>query len=408
MLPWKQKIRANLLRMDGVIYLHGVVWVRSIWSMEDSGLPATKPRERKHVLLLAESPYLGGITSHLLSILDGRGSTTNTDFTLATLPGRREDVSLLEGAASRGVEIVTLPMSGTFDFRVLGAIRRLVQERAIDLIHTHNYRATVIAHAARCGVPLVTTCHGVIVQPTMRLRVWQALEHHCVRTHPVTVACSDYVRGWLGRNGIDRERIMTVRNGYRAPSNDVHPASRALIGISPESIAVLYAGRVVAGKGLEHVIDVLGEFPDFCLLVLGDGPLVSEFKKRSQERKANVHFLGAIARPEAYYVAADIVVLASEMEALPMSLIEAAAFGKPVVATRVGGIPEIVVDGKTGLLLESHERSAIRDAFAALRDAGYRARLGHAAKQRHAEQFTVERMVGELDAVYDRVLDRRA
>ncbi len=156
--------------------------------MPETNRPAG-PRAVPRVLLLAESPYFGGITAHLLALCAALSESGAARPLLACLSGRREDRTLFDLAAARGIRAVELPMSGPLDVQVLRRLRALAREEAVDLVHTHNYRATLLAAAALRRLPRVISCHG-IVRDGARVRRWQALERRAMRGAAAVVACA--------------------------------------------------------------------------------------------------------------------------------------------------------------------------------------------------------------------------
>lgn len=357
----------------------------------------------KRVLLLAESPYTGGITSHILSICDAFAGNRRYEILLATLPGRGGDGALYEGAGARGLEAYTLPMHSRFDRAVGGQLLQFVEAHGVDLVHTHNYRATIATEWASLPVPSLNTCHGAMTHPTPKLRFWQALELRVMRGRPVVVACSYSVRDWLVSRKIDASRIRVVHNGFGPPAGCC-PATREQMDVPPGDLLLLFAGRLVEGKGLHTVLEAMESMVGITIVVAGDGPLRVDLETQAKSLRVSARFLGAISAPWPYYAAADVVVLPSHMEALPMSLIEAAAFGKPAVATRVGGIPEVVIDGETGLLVAPGDITGLRESLGRLRDPDLRLRLGEAALARWRDRFSRERLATELGRVYDELL----
>ncbi len=353
------------------------------------------------MLLLAESPYLGGITSHLLSIVRAFRDSPRFDICLATLPGRRPDTTLIDQCRTLGISIHVLPMAAPFDVRVRRELRDFLTHHAIDLVHTHNYRATFLGHWSGVPVPVVATCHGMAVDAPWRLKAWQWAERRAMRRQVATVACSEFVRDALIRHGLVPERVRVVHNGFAPPDTPYRPLSRSLLDIPEDRLVVLYVGRLVEGKGIALLIDALADGKDATGLILGDGPLRGTLEAGARSVNADVRFAGAIADPTPYYAIADVVALPSRMEALPMTLIEAAAFGKPCVACRVGGVPEVVEDGRTGMLVDMDDVAAIRTALAAYRDPGLREAHGQAARARWRERFSLEVMARRLAEVYD-------
>ena len=356
------------------------------------------------LLQLADNPYLGGVTSHLLQAVPAlaqRGITCH----LATLPGHGDEDVLSPAGERLGIPVETLPMAGRFDVRVLRTLRRRVHELGVQLVQVHGYRGVAIARQAALGVPVISTCHGQIVEPAVRTRVWQASALQAMRRHRRTIAASAFVGEWLTGQGLDPARIRVVHNGTtvgdEAPDWDVPDV------IEDAQLRVLYAGRLAPGKGLDGLLDAVAGVPGAALVVVGAGPLRQELEDRSAHLGLAAVFTGLVAGMSPLYRAADVVVLPSTMEALPMTLVEAAAHGKPVVACRVGGIPEVVVDGETGVLVPADSPDALRDALKRLVSRELRKEMGRAAFCRWEDLFTAHLMAERLEAVYRSVVRNR-
>ena len=357
------------------------------------------PKEKPaRVLLLADSPYMGGITSHLVSLLQAFRDHPYFQLHLATLPGRRDDKTLLEQARAHGFPVREIPMRGRFDWRTPRLLRDWIRQEDFSLVHTHNYRATLLLRAARISIPKVISCHGQLVAPTLALRFWQHLFLREMRHHAPVVACSNAVRDWLLHRGVPAGAVRVVYNAVAdpAPREDRSP------GTSGE-LTLLYVGRLARGKGLEWLLRVLPE-KGCRLFCVGDGPLRFSLEKMARARDLPVVFPGQTSDLSAWYRRADCVVLPSEQEALPMCLIEAAAWGLPVVSTRVGGIPEIVRDEETGLLVSPGDESALRAAIERLREPRLRYTLGRHARERWRQLFSLPCLADAMAGVYREAL----
>lgn len=417
-VPAPARVRVYHLRVNPLKDAHrDPSWLpRPIQSARSHSTGALKWRPRQsdtrgmktlRILLLADSPYMGGMTSHVLSILDGFVEREGFEFTVASFPAQHPDETLLEMARERGVDVHVFPMAWKFDLRVLGGFRRFVGEQGIDLIHAHSYRSTLIPYLARVDVPVITTSHGIAVEPTLSTRFWQWAMLRAMRRHRMNIGCSDFVRQWLIAQGCHEDKVTTVHNCYSPPEAGVSPSlSREELGILPDDMAVAYVGRLVPGKGLAELLDALDGQGSVSLVLVGDGPLRGELETKAAASGLRVYFAGSVTSPAAYYDLADVVVLPSRMEALPMTLVEAAAHGKPVVATRVGGIPEVVRDGESGLLVECGDMEGLRSALDRCRDVGLRTRMGARARELWAQGFTPSRMAEDLTRVYRGVVDR--
>lgn len=356
---------------------------------------------RQRVLHLADSPYVGGITSHILSVAEAFRDDPDWEIVLATLPGTRSDDTLLERARAARLEISTIAMASTFDLQVRARLREFVDTNRIAVVHTHGYRGNVIANLSRLPVPIVTTSHGLAVQPPMRMRLWQAMHLRFMRQQPNVLACSEFVARQLQDKGVPKERIDVVRNACPDATHDTGAIARSEFGIAPEAVVALYVGRLDGGKRLDLVMDAMNRLPHLHLLVVGDGPTRGALQRAAHATGAKVSFVGVQSDPGPFYALADVVVLPTELEALPMTLIEAAAYGKPAIASNVGGVPEVIDDGVTGMLVDAPDAWA--DAFSQLSDAETRAAMGRAARGRHRECFSLDVLRRSLAEVYGRV-----
>ena len=367
-----------------------------------------RPHAHAHrVLLLAESPYFGGITSHLVALSAGLRAGAAVDPLLATLPGRNPDRTLFDRAAACGMDVIEVPMRGRFDPRVVSRLRGLAREQRIDLVHTHNYRATLLAAAALPHLPLVVTCHGLLGPGAPKgPRCWQALELRCMRHARAVIACSGHVRADLLARGLDGERVHVVHNGVAGPPalDCDRAALRAALGIHQDGPVVLFAGRIVPGKGVDVLLEACAQRREWCCVAAGDGPARGAMEAHARRLKLEVSFVGMRKDMTPWYLAADVVALPSRSEAFPMVLLEAAAHGLPVIATNVGGVPEIVIDGETGVLLPDPSASdTVEDLVAALdllRKPKTRGEMGRRARTRWEREFTPERMAQSTSEIY--------
>ena len=375
--------------------------------------------KRKRVLLLVDNPYLGGVTSHVLSILTAMAGHEEFEFLTACFPGWRADTTLLESAERLGLKVHVFPMRFRFDPRVAGAVRRFIIAQGVDLVHTHGYRSTLIS-ALACNIPMISTCHGQLVEPDLRTRLWQWASLIAMRRHRAVIACSKHVRRWLIAEGTPAEKVRIIPNccpppkigGPEQPGSV--PAERTYrcpppkitgpeIHINPD-LQILYIGRLAPGKGVDVLLDALAGMTGVKVVIVGDGPLRATLENQANRLRIPVEFAGGTLDPDPYYRRADLVTLPSRMEAMPMALIEAAAHGKPALASRVGGIPEVVQDNQTGILVDPGDVNSLREAIARLMDPALRDSMGRAARELWEEKFSPNVMAKALEKLYETVL----
>lgn len=293
------------------------------------------------------------------------------------------------------------------------AVARWLREERADVVHAHLPLAGVVARLAgrAAAVPVVYTEHNLqkryhlatrwANRLTWRLQrrvvavsgeVAESIRHHLGTRVPVTVV----------RNGIDTEGP--------APTPAEVAALRARWGIAADAPVVGTVAVLRRQKRLDLWLAAArrlrAERPACRFLIVGDGPLRGELEAEAQRLGiAEAVVFAGLQSPVASYVAAcDVMMISSEFEGLPLALLEAMAAERAVVATRVGGIPEVVEDGTSGVLVPFGDPDALAAAAGALLvDPERRALLGAAARQRVGAEFGVARMARELESIYRQV-----
>lgn len=208
------------------------------------------------------------------------------------------------------------------------------------------------------------------------------------------VAVSAAVEAGLVAQGAPPDRIRTILNGVDVEA--VRREAEEHANDAGDAVAqVVCVGRLMPVKGIEYLIRAAVHVPDARFVIAGEGPLEPELRQLvdSLGLSERVRFAGYVSSAAAVLAAADVVAMPSLSEGLPLVAIEAGALGKPVVATRVGGIPEIVEDGVTGLLVPPEDPGALGTAIRRLlEDEGLRLRMGAAAAERVERHFDVHAM----------------
>jgi glycosyltransferase involved in cell wall biosynthesis len=295
------------------------------------------------------------------------------------------------------------------------AVRRQLAELRPELVHTHlGYADLLGGPAARSlRIPAVATLHAHAWPGDGRERMKMRAMRFARRASAARViAVSESARAAYLASGADRpERVVVVRNGIagRAQSG-AGRALRAELGIGEAELVVAMVSSLRSEKAHDVAFAAVGELltsvPELRLLVVGDGPLRAEVARAAAALGGRALQTGY--RPDVMAVldAADVLLHPSRHDALPTTIIEAMAASTPVVATRVGGIPELVDDGVSAVLVRAPPRA---DALAAalgelLRDPGRRHRLAAAARDRFEQEFTADRWAARMGALYRSVL----
>ena len=343
-----------------------------------------------HVLAPAS---VGGLESVVLALTAGH-SRAGIDIHVACIvPGRAGDQHpFLETLESAGVPTVRIQVGRRAYFDERGAVRSLCRTLAPSVLHTHGYRPDVIdSSVARVsGIPTVTTVHG-FTGGGWRNRLYERLQLRAFRRMSAVVAVSRPLRDQLESLGVPPRSLHLIPNAYqpRRAALSRTQARHALALPTEEPCILGFVGRLSPEKGADIFIDALGQVADlpWTAVILGDGPQMAALQERALSLGIGerVRWAGAVPDAACLYSAFDAFVLSSRTEGTPIALFEAMACGLPIVATRVGGVPDVVTSSEATLVDATAEGVArgIRDTIAdrdAARTRGARARAGLASR----------------------------
>ncbi len=375
----------------------------------------TAPRRIVHVI---SSLAVGGAQRHLLQLLAEPADGVQQDVIYFRDHDLRADAERLAG------QVRHVPMAGPWGWTRLPQLTAAIARGRYDVVHTHLLRADMYgALAARMArVPgLVATKHNL--EARLEHPVWRRLHRRTARLPDVTIGISDAVREWaVATGGVPATKTRVVLYGIdAAPFADLdRVAARAELGIEADARVVLCPARLDPQKNhgmlLRAFERVHRELPDAVLLLAGGRQLGSEIYERDLRALADlidangaVRWLGVRSDMPRLLAACDVVALASDWEGFGLVLLEAMAAARPVVATAVGGVPEVVSDGECGVLVGAGDMFGFAEALMRLlRDDADRERMGEGAARRARETFALERMRAATQAVYDEALGARA
>jgi glycosyltransferase involved in cell wall biosynthesis len=325
-------------------------------------------------------------------------------------------------AEALDVEVIPLeivrPLSPREDARSVEALVAVMRRFRPDLIHSHGSKGGVMARVAALsctGTPLVSTPHGyafagALPRPPERALFWLAERLTTPLADRVICVCEEEAR--LARQFCSEDRIRVIHNGIE-PLERPDPDEEALAFRGEDGILLGAISGLRPGKGLETLLSAFSilrrDHPRMRLLIVGGGP--EEERLRTQVSRGDledvVRIAGPVENPFPMMVAADVLVAPSWSESFPYSILEAMSLGMPLVATRVGGIPEAIEDGVTGVLVPPQRAAPLAEAIVALAsDPARAASLGEAAARRLRALFTLSRMVEQTVAVYEELTDR--
>ncbi len=297
---------------------------------------------------------------------------------------------------------------------------RLVRKERFDVIESFTHHANLLSLpvAWAAGVPVrVAGHHGRIEQ----LPAWLCRLHTRVVNSRITsslVAVSNRVQSYaIEVEAIAPEKIMVIpnRHALRSPaqlSSNERAGYCQELGLHPDGLLVFSVGRLTEQKGhiylLEAIPGVIEQFPRTVFAIAGDGPLRAELEASAQRLgvSESVHFLGMRSDVPALLQMAHIFTLPSLWEGLPIALLEAMAAGLPVVATRVEGVDEVIVDGENGLLLPPADPESLKIALLRLlAQSDLRVNLGMAGKTLVQGSFSLDQMGKRYEDLFVRLLE---
>lgn len=281
--------------------------------------------------------------------------------------------------------------------------------RRVTVLHTHGAHADVVGAGAgrAAGAASVTTMHG-LAGGGWRNRTYEWLQRRACRAHDAVVAVARPLAKRLADDGVPAERLHVVRNAWRPSDAPLSRAeARRALGLRPDGFVIGWVGRVSHEKGLDVLLDAIPALACFAchVAIVGDGAERAALERRTARTglgtKHAVSWHGAVPNAARLLPAFDALVLSSRTEGTPMVLLEAMAAHVPVIATRVGGVPDIIGEDEA-LLVPPEDPRALAQAIGALqRDpfgARQRATDAHARLQRDAD---VGRWVERYRYVYD-------
>jgi glycosyltransferase involved in cell wall biosynthesis len=377
---------------------------------------------------------MGGPALHVAYLTAGLAERGYRTTLVAGSLAQGED-SMAFVAEQRGVEVVRIDelsreISPWRDAVAVFRLARLIRRERPQILHTHTAKAGAVGRlaallAGRARPPIIVhTFHGHVLRGYFsrpQAAAFRLLERSLARASTVLVAVSPEVRDDLVALRVaPPERFAVVRLGIELDERVGIDAARRtearrLLGIGPERFVVGWIGRMTGVKRTEDVLLAFRRLRDLgidaCLCLVGDGP-----DRRTVERRAhdlgvmrNTLFLGFQEEVAPFYAAFDALILPSLNEGTPVSAIEALAAGRPVVATRVGGVPDVVRDGVDGFLTPPGAVDELARRLAELAaDPRLRLQMGSAGREHVVPRYSVGRLIDETDLLYRSLLASEA
>ncbi len=369
-------------------------------------MPALRSPVR--TLFVIDELDIGGTEQQILELVKRLDRRRYIPLVCCFRPGR---VSAEIEAA--GVPVFVLPKRAVVDIRLVWRLVRLMRRERIGLLQTYLFTANTWARLAGilARVP-------VIVTSERNVDVWEQATKRVIglwlnRWTRLTSGNSEAVKEYLTGKGVPRDKLRVVYNGVDATRFETPVASddtKAELGIPPHHSVVCLLARLEPQKDprafLQAAAMLIQKMPAVSFLVVGGGSLRADLERESRELgiETRVIFTGPRRDVHRLLAACDVSVNSSLKEGMSNTIMESMAAGKPVVATTVGGNPELVADGVTGFLVPPRDVVALAHAIERiLADPPLAKTMGHQARERIAQRFSVAAMVEETERLYDEV-----
>jgi glycosyltransferase involved in cell wall biosynthesis len=361
------------------------------------------------VLHLSSSSGPGGAEAMMASLASGLDRSGYRSIVCLFRDGW-----LRERCERLGLETRILRMSGMLDLGWLRRFISLLRERGVTLIHAHEFDANAYGTLAGrlAGVPVVATVHGRSYYADRRRR---RLTYRAVSRGAAMVAVSDDVKRFVvAATGVSAARVRVVHNGIEAApvvSHEARTGLRTALGLRTEEQVVTVVGSLYPVKGHRHLLgaapEILAARPSTVFLIVGRGECEAALKEEARRLgvDSRVRFLGLRDDVAALLAISDVFVLPSLSEGLSIAILEAMVAGRPVVTTRVGGNPELVVHGETGFLVPPNDAAALASAVVrVLEDPAEAHRLGQNGLGHVRRHFSIDAMLRAYEAIYAELL----
>jgi glycosyltransferase involved in cell wall biosynthesis len=318
----------------------------------------------------------------------------------------------LRQRAQEGLELVPLTPKTEMDLSAAWRLSRLIKQLRPDVVHAHDPHGVAMAALALSmstqldKPPLVAARRVDFHIKGNSLSRWKYRQVDCF------ICASEAIRKMLVADGVPAARAVTVHEGIDLGHIEAAPAANlhAELWLPHHAPIVGNVAALVPHKGQRHLIEaaaiVVKRVPDARFVIAGEGELRPALERQIKDHHLEKHVFLAGFRPDVVSVhkAFDIFVMSSVSEGLGTSLLDAMACGKPIVATTAGGMPEVVKDGQTGILVPPRDHEAMANAIIRLlSDAAARRAMGAAGEARARAYFSAERMVQDTFEVYRRV-----
>jgi len=396
--------------------------------MRTPGTELRTPTSKLRILVLVEATTVNAVARNMFEfhraaneLRQQSADAPAIELSLVTFDRAGTSAEFVSAARELGLDVDVIPERGRFDRSVIRALRKIVAQRSPDVIVTHQVKSHFLMKVSRLWkkYPWVAFNHGYTTTDRKMLLYNRLDRWSLPRADRVVTVCEAFAKQ-LVNMGVPRARIHVQHNSIRpepAVSAEALYSFRRKPGVKNNERMILAVGRLSKEKAQIDLLHAFKKLSDTHaeinarLVIVGDGPERAplEAAAASLGIGGRVVFTGQVRNVEVYYAAADVLANPSHSEGSPYVLLEAMAANLPIVATAVGGVPEMVKNNQTGLLVPASDPQAMADAIArVLGDEQLAQRLAASASTLGSFRFSPENYVRSLAKIYSEIISRRA
>jgi glycosyltransferase involved in cell wall biosynthesis len=358
------------------------------------------------ILHVVAPAFVGGLERVVETLAAGQRAAGHDAQVAAIVEPSTERHPFIDALAGRRVPVHRLPIAPRAYHRERAAVGRLCAGLEPDVVHTHGARPDVVdaGEVRRSGIPTVSTVHG-FTGGRLRNRFYEGLQRAALRRLHAVVAVSRPIADRLRHTGVPPGVLHVIPNAFADAGSVLdRAAARAELGLDPDAMVVGWVGRVSGEKGPDVLLDAIRRLPHLPLTVVmfGDGPLRPglEIRARDAGLAGRVLWYGNVPRASRLFRAFDLYVLSSRSEGVPIVLFEAMAARVPIIATRVGGVPDVVTPAEAVLVPPQDPGTLAREIQAVCARPATALLRARAARRRLIREFRVPPWVARYDEVY--------
>lgn len=374
--------------------------------------------DKIRILHIIASPVIGGAEKLLLT-LSKNLDRNKFDVVLGIFIHAKHSTNLIwKEAAKLGLTLEPIRIRNVYGLTQVLDLYGVIKKHRPDVIHTHGYKTNILGFvmARAFRLPIVTTFHGWLHSQNPTTKLFFRASIKLLLYFDLVITVSDQIKTALVEMGVPSKKMTTVRNIpaieagiYSLEKN----AFRDEIGMPPGSKAVGFVGRLEHVKGCYqfiHAISIVAKRdPDVCFVIVGEGSERQSLERESKELglENRVYFCGFRDDMASVFRALDLYVLPSLSEGVPLTLLEAMFYGVPVVATRVGGVPEVIRHGVNGMLAPPNDTQALAETMVdSLTNQEETTKRVVEAKQKIDKEYSVERWLDIIGGIYIELKNR--